>query len=302
MLALRAWVRVAKPLGPAAGSGDSTLQSPCVWTVFTLASAASAARLDARAVHAIEQRRPDPTDQRRIKPRVMRDPAEIVEELERQSELPPGSGERFYGYGVMGLPFQSGHLLGLRRFPASSIGPGYRSVWHRDPRGRWTFYQDQARELACTRYFGAEVDEVVEGPVHIDWTGPDRFEVRAGGGDLEWKMEVASTPVTHLLSAVASVLPDRAWRSDRVLAVMSRVAGAALGAGRVRLAGVAPNGQRFRANPSAIWVATTSRATVGGEDVGEMGPAPEQAYLRDFAVPQRGVFVIARAFFTDSAA
>jgi hypothetical protein len=69
----------------------------------------------------------------------MREPAAIVQDLERHSDLPPGSEERFFGYGVMGLPFRSGHVLGLRRFPASSIGPGYRSVWHRDPNGGWTF-------------------------------------------------------------------------------------------------------------------------------------------------------------------
>ena len=83
-------------------------------------------------------------------------PARIVEDLERDAELPRGSEERFFGYGVMGLPFRSGHVLGLWRFPASSIGPGYGSVWHRDPAGRWTFYQDQPAELACTRYFGGQ--------------------------------------------------------------------------------------------------------------------------------------------------
>ena len=44
--------------------------------------------------------------------------------------LPSGGEERFAGYGVMGLPFASGHVLAMRRFPASSIGPGYSSVWH----------------------------------------------------------------------------------------------------------------------------------------------------------------------------
>jgi hypothetical protein len=228
----------------------------------------------------------------------LRDPAEIVKVLERHPELPSGSEERFLGYGVMGLPFRSGHVLGLRRFPASSIGPGYRSVWHREPQGRWTFYQDQPAELACTRYFGNEVDEVREGPIEIDWTGPRRFEVHAGDGELEWTIEVGSTPVTRLLSGAASLLPARAWRSPRLLGAMSRVAGVALRAGTVHLVGLAPNGQRFVANPLTMWVARASRATVGGADLGEMGPAPEQAYLRDFAVPQRGVFAIARVFFT----
>ena len=229
----------------------------------------------------------------------MREPAEIVEELERESELPSGSEERFSGYGVMGLPFRSGHILVLRRFPASSIGPGYRSVWHRDPDGRWTFYQDQPGELACTRYFGSAVDEVREGPVRIDWSGPRTLRVRAGDGDLEWTLDVASTPVTRLFNAVGAALPTRAWRSRPVLAVMSRVAGPALRAGRVRLTGLTPNGQRFVANPLMMWVATNSTATVRGVDLGEMGPAPEQARLRDFAIPQRGMFVVGRAMFSD---
>jgi hypothetical protein len=194
----------------------------------------------------------------------MPEPAQIAEELERHAELPPGSDERFFGYGVMGLPFLSGHVLGMRRFPASSIGPGYRSVWHRDPRGRWTFYQDQPGDLACTRYFGAGVDAVREGPVQIDWTGPRSFAVRAGDGDLEWTMEVGATAVTRLLNGAGSLLSLRAWRSPAVLAFMSRVAGVALRAGRVRLTGRAPNGQRFVANPLTTWVATRSRATIGG--------------------------------------
>ncbi|MGB7588067.1 MAG: hypothetical protein WBM00_05105 [Solirubrobacterales bacterium] len=229
-----------------------------------------------------------------------RTPATLVEAVEREAELPPGTAERFSGYGVMGMPFRSGHVLGLRRFPASSIGPGYRSVWHRDPNGRWTFYQDQPATLACTRYFGAEVDEVHEGPVQIDWAGSDRFEVHAGGGALEWEVELASTAVTHLFNAVGSLLPLSAWRARPVLAVMSRVAGPALRAGRVRLTGLTPNGQRFVANPLTMWVAG-GRARIGGVDVGESGPAPDQARLRDFAIPQRGLFVLGRAFFTDPA-
>jgi hypothetical protein len=232
----------------------------------------------------------------------MREPAEIVEDLERHAELPPGSEERFFGYSVMGCPFRSGHVLGLRRFPGSSIGPGYRSVWHRDPRGRWTFYQDVPAELACTRYFGAQVDHVLEGPIRIEWTGSRRFELSAGGGDLEWMMEVESTPVTRVFNGVSSLLPARAWHSRPVLALMSRVAGVALRAGRVRMVGLTPNGQRFVGNPLTMWVGRTSRATVAGTDLGEMGPAPEQAHLRDFFIPQRPVFAIGRAFFTEPAA
>jgi hypothetical protein len=45
-------------------------------------------------------------------------------------------------------------------------------------------------EPSCCRSccsLGSAVDEVREGPVHIDWTGPHRFWVRAGDGDLEYR-------------------------------------------------------------------------------------------------------------------
>jgi hypothetical protein len=49
-------------------------------------------------------------------------------------------------------------------------------------------------------------------------------------------------------------------------------------------------------------VRLTGRAPVNGIDLGEMGPAPEQAQLRDFALPQRAIFVVGRTMFTDTAA
>ena len=110
-------------------------------------------------------------------------------------------------------------------------------------------------------------------------------------------MELASTPVTSALNRVASLLPERAWHSPSVLVAMSSAAGLALRAGRVRLTGLAPNGQRFVANPLQIWIARASSARVHGTDLGAMGPAPEQAQLHDLAIPQRGVFVVGRAFY-----
>ena len=70
-----------------------------------------------------------------------------------------------------------------------------------------------------------------------------------------------------------------------------------LRAGRLRLTGLAPNGRRFVANPLHIWIACESSARLQGADLGATSPAPEQAQLSDFAIPQRGMFVVGRAFF-----
>ena len=54
-------------------------------------------------------------------------------QLQAHPRLPDGDDERFTGYGVMGMPFASGHYLALRDMVASSVGPAYRAIWHRDP-------------------------------------------------------------------------------------------------------------------------------------------------------------------------
>jgi hypothetical protein len=70
-----------------------------------------------------------------------------------------------------------------------------------------------------------------------------------------------------------------------------------LRAGKVRLAGRAPNGQRFIANPLSIWLVANSEATLDGVDLGAIGPSPTPGRMADFWIPQRGVFAIGRAFF-----
>jgi hypothetical protein len=46
------------------------------------------------------------------------EPRHLIQRIEETASLPSGSGERFAGYAVIGLPFRSGHVLALRRFPA----------------------------------------------------------------------------------------------------------------------------------------------------------------------------------------
>jgi len=211
--------------------------------------------------------------------------------------IPTGPGERFAGYGVMGLPFASGHVLAMRRFPASSIGPAYTSVWHRDPAGRWTFWQDQPDDETCLRYFSAAVDEGRRVGIEVSWPTDTTLRVVIPEVDLDWTAELTATAVTRTLNAVGSVMPDRGWHARPVLAVMGRVAGRALRAGRVGMIGTAPNGQDFIANPLRIWVVDESRARLGTDDLGPVGPLTEQTSLGDFWIPQRGIFAVGRAYF-----
>jgi len=40
----------------------------------------------------------------------MQEPGKVVEIIEKSGKLPEGDDERFTGYGVMGVPFRSGHV------------------------------------------------------------------------------------------------------------------------------------------------------------------------------------------------
>lgn len=81
--------------------------------------------------------------------------------------------------------------------------------------------------------------------------------------------------------------------------MMGPMAGMALRAGRVGVAGVAPNGQRFIANPLKVWLVAHTAASLSGSDFGPVGELDQQVALGDFWIPQRGVFAIGRAFFED---
>lgn len=222
-------------------------------------------------------------------------PRKIVDQIESDRTLPPGTGDRFAGYSVIGLPFLSGHVLALRRFPVSSIGPAYTSVWHRDSRGTWTFYSTLNPELGCSRYFGGEVTRNVVAPIRIEWTGATQFTVSVGNV-VRWGVRLGESSSTRLMNSLARLVPDRWWRRTSVLNAMGLAGRFVLGTGRMNLAGLTPNGQEFLANLRLLWLIDSSRAIVDGVDLGPVGPLPRQACLNDFLIPQRGLFAVVRAF------
>jgi hypothetical protein len=213
------------------------------------------------------------------------------------TQLPAGRGERFSGFGVMGLPFSSGHVLAMRRFPASSIGPAYTSVWHRTPSERWTFWQNQPDDQSCPRYFATATNETRRVDIELSWPAEATLRIDIPEVGLEWTSQLTSTPVTRALNAVGRVLPDSAWRSRPLLAAMGPVAGRALGAGKVGMVGMTPNDQSFIANPIRMWMIDESSARLGDEHLGSVGPLGDQTRLGDFWIPQRGVFAIGRVSF-----
>jgi hypothetical protein len=221
----------------------------------------------------------------------------LLEQIEESSLVPQGNSDRFAGYAIIGLPFLSGHLLALRRFPASSLGPGYTSIWHRCPGETWTFYSTVAAEQSCARYFGDEIANNVHANIQIVFTGPDTLRVVAQSSrPLTWEFTVAETAASRLINFVARQLPDSWWQKRFMLRVMGLTAQVILRTGKINLAGRTPNGYEFIANPKQVWLVKSSRAVVDGVDLGPAGPLSSQARLNDFVMPQKGLFAVASAF------
>lgn len=224
-------------------------------------------------------------------------PVDAASAVVRNPVLPAGHDERFVGFGVMGLPFACGHYLALRHFPATTFAPGYRSVWHRDPAGVWTFYATTPGPQSCARYFSSATPRLpVQCDIDVAWVTPWSLFVGIAGL-LEWEIDLRATASTRLMSAIADRLPAGAWTNRAVLGALGRAAGPTLGAGRVRLSGTAPNGQRFMIAPLRVWAVAASRAVLRGLDLGPVGPLREQARLDGFRPPQRGLFVVGSGHF-----
>jgi hypothetical protein len=211
--------------------------------------------------------------------------------------------EYFRGYGVLGLPFASGHVLAVRRFVVSSIGPAYSSVWHRAPDGSWTMWVDVEASLSCPRYFGRDVARVERAPIAVECSEPRRVTVRVDEGRvLDWDIRLAATPATRCCDAVAGLLPAGLWRRRPVLSALAAATRPLLRAGRLSLHGHTSNGQWFRVNPKRIWLVTGGRAVLRGADLAAPGPLAEQAVLGGFRIPRRGLFAAGEAFFGPSPA
>lgn len=218
------------------------------------------------------------------------EPAEVAAALERGGQVIPGDGDRYSGYAVLGVGFTSGDVLALRRFPLTSRGPAYTSVWHRSPAGRWTMFTDVA-DHGCSRYFGPALDEVIVGPIRIEWTSPRRVEIAVDGGRrLTWSLLMRSTAITRAFNRMAPHVGALCARYPRLLTVLAAIVRLLLRSGPMRFGGVTPSGAVFMAQPWALWIVRASRACIAGEDTGPDRALEESLALGDFRIPRRGLF------------
>jgi|GEM_PF-3146383 hypothetical protein len=94
------------------------------------------------------------------------------------------------------------------------------------------------------------------------------------------------------MTGAGRLMPRAMWDHRVVHAAMGCAAAPVQGAARVPLAGTAPEGQSFKANPRRIRSIADSPAVVDEVDVGPPGPLLEQTRLGDCWLPRRGIFSV----------
>jgi hypothetical protein len=224
------------------------------------------------------------------------DPRVLARQIEHTAHLPAGSAERFSGYAVLGVGFDSGHILAMRRFPQNSLGPAYTSIWHYAPDAGWTIFADVEPALSCSRYFGRVATAAVLTTISLTWTGPSTLVVSMEHPTLEWMLQLSSTVATRVYNRVSRLSPERVRACRVVLTATSRAAERTLGTGKVALQGLVPNGQAFTAVPRMLWTVDHGAAVLQRQDLGRVRRLAEQIRLADFWIPKRGLFALAQSY------
>jgi hypothetical protein len=193
--------------------------------------------------------------------------------------------EHTRGYGIMALPFASGHVLGLRVFPENDFGP-YVSVWVRHPGGEWDILVDGPRlDTACPRYFGPAARLAAHARIDVAWTGPATLRVRMDAPSLEWTATMCADRRLGLANAVGGRLPLWTWRAPALLRFRELIARRLVGLGEVRLSARLPAGQRATLMPGRVYRIAASRAVLAGRDLGPPAPSGDQPSLGGVTFP-----------------
>jgi hypothetical protein len=224
--------------------------------------------------------------------------AEELQSLGPAVQPSPWPGHEWVeGFGVMAMPFTSGHVLVLRAFPHNSFAPS-KSIWHRTPEGTSTIFVDGASmETACPRYFGAAAKENRSARIDLTWIGPMDLEVTAEPPGLRWTMSLTGPPYLRALNAASSRLPEAAWRSSFVLRGMELMASIVLGMGDVQLAGRVPSGHWATLTPRRMYFVRSAHAELAGLDLGSPVKATTPPTIGATRLPSKPAFAVGRAFF-----
>ena len=214
---------------------------------------------------------------------------------ERRGRAPWRDHEYVRGWGVFGLPFDSGHVLALRVFPESDFSP-YRTVWHRNPDGEWSIYVDGPRlETACPRYYGPACTHTALARISLEWPGPASLRVTMQEPSLEWTLVAAETPILRVLNAISPRMPLWTWRSGVLVRARELLARRLLDMGDIRMSGTMPSGHSGILMPERMYLVDDATAVLGGQDLGRPTVVKSNPRIGEVALPARGVLAIGQA-------
>jgi hypothetical protein len=226
----------------------------------------------------------------------MTDLAAMLSHLpERRGSAPWPDHEYVKGWGVMGLPFDSGHYLALRVFPENDFAP-YKTVWHRDAEGRWSIFVDGPRlDTACPRYYGPACAYIRHAEIEVTWAGPTSLRVTVDAARLDWTLEATETRLLRVLNRLSARLPLWTWRPRPLLRAREVLARRLLDMGDLRMSGTMPSGHHGTLMPQRMYLIEDATAVLAGVDLGHpahMTPTPD---IGGFPLPARGVLAIGQA-------
>lgn len=226
----------------------------------------------------------------------MLDLATTLDGLPEQQGEPPWPGYEYVkGWGVFGLPFDSRHVLALRVFPEKDFSP-YRTVWHRDPEGRWSIYVDgQSAANACPRYFGQACAHVGYAKIQLEWAGPATLRITVDQPALQWTVTARQTPVLRAMNALSPRLPLSTWRSPRLVRARETMARRLLGLGEMRMSGTMPSGHTGILMPQRMYFIDETSAVLDGVDLGRATRVSPNPQIGQVPLPARGVLAIGQA-------
>jgi hypothetical protein len=220
------------------------------------------------------------------------DPRSAANRLERHRHIAGDERvERHAGFTLPALSFESGHILGVLRATASSIGPPYLTVWHRDPNYRWTLHTNVAPPRSFLRYFDASMHDVRSDEIAIAWRGPNDLAVTLRRARISLALRLGATALTRVLGIASRSAPRRMWQRERERALIGPAAGTLLGAGPIMLSGMTRSGHRYLIQPRRVWRVRAAACVIDGRDAGGITWPGEQQMLGEILLPARALFV-----------
>jgi hypothetical protein len=204
--------------------------------------------------------------------------------------------DHFSGWGVPALRFESGDVIAFRRVTASSIGPPFATVWHRDVQGRWVIYSNVQGSRSCPRYLEPALRRVCADDVEIQWHGRFDVSVSVRTARLRLGLRLGASARTAAARVLWRLVPRPVWQRPALSAHLARLTAELLGAADVTLTGRTHSGHTWYLRPAGVWQVEAAAAVINGRDPGTLiragAAAADRAEPGDVPVPSQPLLVL----------